>query len=252
MRIVTWNVNSIRRRIERVLAWVDECQPDVLLLQETKCDESTLPTGLASRGFVIAHHGAGGYNGVAIASRVGLADVDRAFDTDGRLLSGTCGGIRVHSIYAPNGRKLGTPTWHAKVAWLHDLGTYLEACRQSVPAQPVVIAGDWNVTPADIDIYDPSRWRRRNHASVEERGELRRIMSLGLHDIYRELQPEAGRYSWWNYQPQMFATNRGLRIDFHLVTDDVVRMTQQCWVDISERAESNTSDHAPVVLDLAD
>lgn len=246
MRIVTWNVNSIRSRLDRVEAWLEEGAPDVVMLQETKC--SVLPPVFAAHGYEAAHHANGGWNGVAVLSRVGLADVGTGFDTEGRLISATCDGIRVHSIYAPNGQKLGTPPWHHKVAWLGRLADHLVSSDLSVPT---VVAGDWNVTPADIDIYDPSKWRRRNHASVEERGQLGRITAAGFVDVYRQRHPDQrGLYSWWNYQPQMLATNRGLRIDYHLVTPDLAARTEAVWVDVAERHEASTSDHAPVVLDL--
>jgi exodeoxyribonuclease-3 len=246
VRVVTWNVNSVRSRLERLLAWLDAAQPDVVLLQETKCGD--LPPGFAERGYEAAHHGAGGANGVAILSRAGLRDVDHGFDGEGRLVSATCGAIRVHSIYGPNGRKLGTPSWHHKVAWLNRLADHLSGSDLSVPT---LVAGDWNVTPSDLDIYDPSKWRRRNHASVEERAALGRILAAGLGDVQRERQPgQRGLFSWWNYRPQMLATNRGLRIDFFLVTADLAARTERVWVDVVERHGEGTSDHAPVVLDL--
>lgn len=252
MRVVTWNVNSVRVRLDRIRTWLAEGRPDVMLLQETKCGD--LPHELTAVGssvglrYEVAHHPHGGRNGVAIVSRVGLEDVDRGFDTEGRLLSATCGGVRMHSVYVPNGQRLGTPPWHHKVAWLARLADHLGA---SDLTRPTLVAGDWNVTLSDLDIYDPARWRRRNHASVEERAEVARVMALGLRDVHREHHPDQrGLYSWWNYQPQMLATNRGLRIDYFLVTGDLADRTAAVWVDVAERHQTVTSDHAPVVLDL--
>lgn len=256
MRLVTWNVNSIRARIDSVAAWIERHEPDVVLLQETKCTDAVFDTPeiggrLAELGHEFVHHGINHHNGVAIASRVGLADptigfVDR---TDGafgeaRLLAATCAGVRVHNVYIPNGRKAHTPHWEAKVAWLGHLGTALD------PTVPTIVAGDMNVQRADIDVYDPVRWRNRNHATPEERAALAALLDLGLHDVVRDRHPEPGVYTWWNHAAEQFTRNRGMRIDLVLATADVARRVDEAWIDTVERGRPHSSDHAPVVIDI--
>lgn len=256
MRLATWNVNSIRARIDAVAAWISRHEPDVVLLQETKCTNDTF-TGLGigdrlgSTGYDVVHHGTNHYNGVAILSRVGLDDVTLGFPDrdDGpfgepRLISATCGGLRVHNSYVPNGRKAHTEHWEAKVAWLRHLRTVIDIER------PTVVAGDMNVQRADIDVYDPTRWRNRNHATPEERAALAALIDLGLRDIVRERHPEPGVYTWWNHAADQFARNRGMRIDLVLANAAVANRVEHAWVDTEERGRPLSSDHAPVVVDL--
>ena len=256
MRIATWNVNSIRARVDAVAAWIEQHEPDVLLLQETKCTDATFDAPeiggrLAGLGHEYVHHGTNHYNGVAILSRVGLGDVSIGFaDRDdgafgeARLLTATCAGVRVHNVYVPNGRKAYTPHWEAKVAWLHHLGTAVDV------AVPTVVAGDMNVQRADVDVYDPSRWRNRNHATPEERAALAALIDVGLHDVVRDRHPDPGVYTWWNHAAEQFARNRGMRIDLVLASPDVARRVTDAWIDTDERGRPRSSDHAPVVVDL--
>ncbi len=258
MRIVTWNVNSIRARWRRLTAWLERHEPDVALLQETKCDGDTFASYAAtygSLGYEMAHHGRDHWNGVAILSRVGLTDVrrglpgpNRAPYDEARTISASCGGIDVHSAYAPNGRELGDPHYLFKLVWLERLRSLVD------PARPTVLAGDLNVAPADADIYDPARWKRRTHASPPERAAIATLLDDGLVDVTREHVPEPGTYTWWSYRPGQFERHRGLRIDLALCTADVAERVAGVWIDTAERADDRPdekpSDHAPLVLDL--
>lgn len=255
MRVATWNVNSIRARIDAVDAWVVRREPDVLLLQETKCTDAAF-ADLALRfhrlGYETAHHGLDHYNGVAILSRVGLDDVavgfehppDERFD-EARVIRATCAGVDMWSVYVPNGRRAGDPHWHFKLAWLHTLREHVDVGR------PTIVAGDVNVQRADIDVYDPSRWRNRNHATPEERAALAALIDRGLVDVVREHHPEPGVYTWWNHAANQFERNRGMRIDLVLCTSDLADRVTDAWVDTDERGRPSSSDHAPVVVDVA-
>ncbi|MFQ5557972.1 MAG: exodeoxyribonuclease III [Acidimicrobiales bacterium] len=256
MRIVTWNVNSIRARLALLTAWLEQHRPDVICLQETKCSDADLPLeALGDLGYRTAHHGIDHWNGVAICSRVGLGEVERGFSgvqrapfDEPRSISAVCGGLRVWSVYVPNGRELWDPHYAFKLVWLerlrHELATGGRA------DLPTVVAGDFNVAPADIDIYMPSRWRRRTHASPPERAAIVALLDLGLHDITRELHPEPGVYTWWNYRTDGFAKDQGLRIDLALVDDRVAAATTGVWIDREVRAAPRPSDHAPLVLEI--
>ncbi|MFW2335304.1 exodeoxyribonuclease III [Ilumatobacter sp.] len=258
MRVATWNVNSIRARIDGVVDWIERRGPDVLLLEETKCSDDVFDTTdvrgrFRDAGYEVAHHGANHYNGVAIASRVGLDGVTRGFaDRDDgvfgepRLLAATCAGIRMHAVYVPNGRSAHTTHWEAKVEWLHHL-------RSAVDVDvPTIVAGDVNVQRDDIDVYDPRRWRNRNHATPEERAALAALLDHGLRDVVREANPDAGVYTWWNHAADQFRRNRGMRIDLVLCTTEVADRVDAAWVDVAERGRPRSSDHAPVIVDLAD
>jgi len=262
LRIVTWNVNSIRSRHERLVAWIRRHEPDVLLLQETKCTDDLFAqaefTGVYERlGYQVAHHGRDHWNGVAILSRVGLDHVQRGFPglnrapfDEARTISAVCGGIRVWSIYAPNGRELDDPHYLYKLVWFERLRAAITT------TMPTFVSGDFNVAPTDLDIYDPIRWRRRTHASPAERAGIAAIVDLGLRDITREHLPEAGTYTWWSYRPGQYELNRGLRIDLTLCTPDLAVRTTRVWIDCHERSEAGDatgtkpSDHAPLVVDL--
>lgn len=259
MRVVTWNVNSIRVRLTDVTAWIRSHQPDVVLLQETKCTDATFDAvvrpDLEHLDYEVAHWGANHYNGVAIASRVGLDDVRRGFPDappapfdEPRLLSATCAGLRLWCVYVPNGRKREDPHWYFKLAWLDRL-------REAVAAEvarnvPTIVAGDVNVQRADIDVYDPRRWRNRNHATPEERAAIAAVLDVGLRDVMRERHPEPGVYTWWNYRPGQFAQNKGMRIDLVLCSPEVADRVGDVRIDGEERAKPISSDHAPVVVDL--
>ena len=260
VRVVSWNVNSIRARRDAVLAWTARHAPDVLCLQETKCRDDDFPYDeIEAIGYSVAHHGRDHWNGVAIASRVGLTDVRAGFPgpqaapyDEARLLAATCGGLRVYSVYVPNGRELDDPHYLFKLVWLERLRGAVLADTAAPGALPVVLAGDFNVAPTDQDIYDPARWRRRTHASPPERAAIAALRDLGLRDVVRDLHPDEPCFTWWSYRPQMFPADRGLRIDLVLASEVVAARVCAASVDRDARAEPMASDHAPVVVDLRD
>lgn len=257
MRIVTWNVNSIRARHRRVRAWVEAHEPDVVLLQETKTAAlADVAVAFEGLGYEIAHHGVDHWNGVAIASRLGMSDVQRGFSgvqrppfDEARVIVATCGGVRCWSVYAPNGRELDDPHYLFKLVWLERLRADIDA------GLPTIVAGDFNVAPTDRDIYDPKRWRRRTHASAPERAAIASLLDLGLRDVTREHLLADGVFTWWGYRPGQVEKNRGLRIDLALATNDIADRTAAVWIDAAERRlpvshDERPSDHAPLVLDL--
>jgi exodeoxyribonuclease-3 len=267
MRIATWNVNSLRARLEKVGLWLDRAQPDVLLMQETKLADDDVPTGeLARRGYEVAHHGEGRWNGVAIASRVGVRDVVQNFarpltphaaDDSGddqplaeaRMISAVCGDVRVVSIYAPNGRSVGSPHWQAKLLWFERLARWLGESQS--PTQPLVIGGDFNVAPKDEDVWNPAACHGGTHVSPEERAAFAALERWGLVDAYRLHHQEAQRYTWWDYRAGMFHKNYGMRIDHLLVTAPLV--PRVIWSEIDREARKGKpvpSDHTPLVIDL--
>ena len=267
MRIATWNVNSLKMRLERVGGWLNRARPDVLLMQETKLADSAAPIAeLAQRGYELVHHGQGGWNGVAIASRVGIADVvtnfglpfaaaNRPSESDdepsreARMISASCGGVRVVSLYAPNGRTVDSLYYHAKLAWYALLLGWLRDTRN--PNEPLVLGGDFNIAPSDADVWDAAACHGGTHVSHEERHAFGRLLSWGLVDAYRHQHPELRRFSWWDYRAGCFQKNYGMRIDHLLITAPLV--PRLVWAEIDREARKGKptpSDHAPVAIDL--
>ena len=256
-RIVSWNINSIRARADQVIDWAERTHADVLLLQETKCGDGDFPfDAFARAGYEVAHHGVDHWNGVAIASRVGIAEVARGFHgpqpapfDEPRVVAADCGGVRCWSVYVPNGRELWDPHYAFKLVWLERLRHELLVA--GAAGRPSIVAGDFNVAPTDLDIYQPSRWRRRTHASEPERAGIRALVDIGLRDVTREHLPDPGVYTWWNYRPGQFEKNHGLRIDLALCSDAAAAAIRQVWIDRDARASPRPSDHAPLVVDIA-
>ena len=254
MRIASWNVNSIRVRMPMVVSWVRRHHPDVLALQETRCADAGFPHGeLETLGYEVVHHGDGPRNGVALASRVGLESVEKGFRgpqrgpyREPRLVGAVCGGVRVHSVYVPNGRALDDPHYLFKLVWLERLRGHLQLLGGGPPQ---VAVGDFNVAPADIDIYDPARWRHRTHASPPEREAVAALLDLGFGDVFRDRDPSPGLFTWWNYRSPL-EENRGMRIDLALVERSLTTRVTATVVDRSERASDRPSDHAPIWVDL--
>jgi exodeoxyribonuclease-3 len=267
MRIATWNVNSLSARLPKVTWWLARAQPDVLLMQETKLGDDAVPRGEFSRlGYEVAHHGVGGWNGVAIASRRGLGDVITNFGLplsppatseapddeplrEPRMISAVCGGVRVVSIYAPNGRTVDSIYYQAKLAWFRRLQQWLADTRR--PDEPLVVGGDFNVAPGDADVWDPARCHGGTHVSPAERQAFAALLSWGLVDGYRKVHAERERYSWWDYRAGMFHRNEGMRIDLLYGTAPVAQRV--VWAEIDREARKGPptpSDHAPVVVDL--
>jgi exodeoxyribonuclease III len=264
MRIATWNVNSLKARMEKVTWWLDRVSPDVLLLQETKLTDSEGRRDLlAAFGYELAHHGQGGRNGVAIASRCGLDDVTTNFGSVGqgaaasdkeplseaRMISAICGETRVVCLYAPNGRTVGSPTYVAKLAWYEHLTRWLRDSRS--PEEPLVVGGDFNIAPDDRDVWDATACHGGTHVSPPEREAFQRLLGWGLVDSFRQLHAEGERYTWWDYRAGDFYKNFGMRIDHLLLTTPVAARAIAIEIDREARkGKPIPSDHAPLVLDL--
>jgi exodeoxyribonuclease-3 len=256
VRIATWNVNSLKQRVPRLLPWLDERRPDVVCLQETKLADDALAEllgdELAGRGYEVAAHGEATWNGVAILSRVGLDDVVRGLaDAPGfphpeaRAVAATCDGIRVTSVYVPNGRQPGSEHYEYKLEWLRAL-------RDVVAAGPdeAVVCGDMNVAPADEDVFDPDAYVGQTHVTPPEREAIAQLGALGLHDVVRDRWPGERVFTYWDYRAGMFHQDLGMRIDLVLASDPVADRVQAAWVDRQARKGSGPSDHAPVIVDL--
>ena len=255
MKLVTWNLNSIRARNDRLLAWIDREKPDVLCLQETKVEDSGFPLeALRKAGYEVATFGQRSYNGVAIASTQPLADVTRAFgdgqdDDDARTIAATTHGIRIVCVYVPNGQELTSDRYPYKLAWLRRLRAYLD--RTATPDQPLVLCGDMNVTPDDRDVWSPDKWKDQIHCSVPEREALAEVVGFGLTDLFRAKNGDAKLYSWWDYRGVAFFKDQGLRIDCIFATQPVVARCTACTIDRSARKGQDASDHAPVIATLS-
>ena len=259
MRLATWNVNSLRSRIERVEGLLERHDIDVLAVQETKAREDQLPLmGLQSMGYEIAASGFNQWNGVAIISRLGLDDVTVGFEgapgwgdpmeTEARAIGATCGGIRLWSLYVPNGRKPADPHYDYKLAWLEQLHTAAAPWM----SEQAVLAGDWNIAPTDEDVFDITRFASSTHVTPPERAAFQRFLDSGYVDLVRPHVAGPDGFTYWDYYRQRFERNRGMRIDFLLGSPEVADRVTHAFVDRDERAAKGTSDHAPVVVDIAD
>jgi exodeoxyribonuclease III len=267
MRIATWNVNSLNARLEKVAWWIERASPDVLLMQETKLADTAAPHDLLKGlDYELAHHGEGRWNGVAIASRCGIADVianfgeplrpnptpdvpdDQPF-SEARMISAVCGGVRVASIYAPNGRIVDSVFYEAKLAWYERLARWLAETRR--PDEAICLGGDFNVAPEDVDVWNPAACHGGTHVSDRERLAFNRLREWGLVDVYRLHHDEHGRYTWWDYRAGNFHKNFGMRIDHLLATAPLARRT--IWAEIDREARKGKpipSDHAPLLMDV--
>lgn len=257
MRIATWNVNSLKARLERVEQWLADVQPDVLCMQETKLSDDAFPAlTFQAMGYESAHHGQGQWNGVAILSRVGLDDVVANFadgeapDAEARLITARCGGVRISSVYVPNGRALDHEHYQYKLAWMARLRAHVAA--SSSPSDPVVVTGDFNIAPDDRDVLDPAKLIGVTHVSQAERDELGRLCAWGMTDVFRARYDDAKLFSWWDYRAGDFHMGRGMRIDLILATRSVADRATFCIVDRNARKGTSPSDHAPVIVDLVD
>jgi exodeoxyribonuclease-3 len=255
MRLATWNVNSLTARLPRVTQWIEQHQPDILCLQETKQADAKFPTAeFSALGYESAHSGEGRWNGVAVLSRVGLADAVKGFgrpedDHGARLIAVTCGGVRVHSVYVPNGRSLDNEFYEIKLQWLGRLRTMLdETCRAG---DSVAVCGDFNVAPDDGDVWDPAHFVGATHVSEPERAALHNLEDWGLNDVFRQFN-DPGVFTWWDYRAGDFHQGRGMRIDLVLVSEDLAGRATGAFMDRDARKGQKPSDHAPVVVDMAD
>jgi len=260
VRVATWNVNSVKQRVPRLLPWLDERQPDVVCLQETKlvddAFEQLLGEELAGRGYALALHGEVQWNGVAILSRVGLEDVavgvagapgwgGRVSVQEARAVAATCGGVRVHSVYVPNGRVPDSEHYHYKLAWLAALREVLR-----VGPQEAIVCGDMNIAPTDADVFDPQAYVGETHVTAPERAALADLQALGLRDVVRDRWPSERVFTYWDYRAGMFHQDLGMRIDLVLASAPVALRVRAAWVDRQARKGSGPSDHAPVIVDL--
>jgi exodeoxyribonuclease-3 len=258
VRVVTWNVNSLKARLERVEQWLAECEPDIVCMQETKLADTAFPTmAFSALGYESAHHGEGRWNGVAILSRVGLDDVvegfadDDAPDVEARLITATCGGIRVMSAYVPNGRALDHEHYEYKLRWLERLVTHLELTAD--PAGLTALCGDFNIAPADIDVRDAEKLVDSTHVSEPERKALRRLLDWGLEDVFRARFSDVERlYSWWDYRAGNFHKGIGMRIDLVLGSRPFAERVEWALIDRNARKGKSPSDHAPLIVELAE
>jgi exodeoxyribonuclease-3 len=254
MRVATWNVNSLKARLPRVEEWIEIFRPDVLCMQETKLTDEAFPAmAFGALGYEAAHHGQGRWNGVAIASRVGLDDVVAGFadadpdDAEARLLRATCGPLRVASVYVPNGREVGHEQYEYKLRFLDRLAATLET--QEDPSAPFVLAGDFNIAPEDRDVWDPAAFEGATHVSAPERERLVVLEKWGLEDVFRRLYDADGLFSWWDYRAGNFHKKKGMRIDLQLATRPAAEHLSAMLIDRNARKGKSPSDHAPVVAD---
>ena len=254
--MATWNVNSVKQRMPRLLPWLDQRQPDVVCLQETKLADGAfdelLGEELAGRGYAVARHGEVQWNGVAILSRVGLEDVVAGVPgapgfprPEARAVSATCGGIRVHSVYVPNGRVPDSEHYLYKLAWLAALQELVRT-----GPQDAMVCGDMNIAPTDIDVFDPDAYIGHTHVTQPERAALADLQAQGLRDVVRERWPTERVFTYWDYRAGMFHQDLGMRIDLVLATPPVADRVKAAWVDRQARKGSGPSDHAPVIVDL--
>jgi exodeoxyribonuclease III len=256
VRIATWNVNSVKQRLPRLLSWLDERRPDVVCLQETKlADEAffeLLGDELAERSYAVAAHGEPTWNGVAILSRVGLDDVTVGLPgapgfphQEARAMAASCGGVRVVSVYVPNGRRPDSEHYEYKLAWLAALREMI-----AEGAEATVVCGDMNIAPTDDDVFDPDAYVGQTHVTPPERAALEELRALGLRDVVRERWPDERVFTYWDYRAGMFHQDLGMRIDLVLAGPPIADRVRAAWVDRKARKGSGPSDHAPVIVDL--
>jgi exodeoxyribonuclease-3 len=276
MRIATWNVNSLKARQEAVDNWLERAAPDILLMQETKLGDADAPVmAFGMAGYQLVHHGEGRWNGVAIAARNGLAIGDVVtnfgdgpvrdsgpggtagseddFDPfdEARVLGATVAGLRIVTVYAPNGRVVGSPFYQGKLAWFDRLGRFIDKERDAGRGDQLLVGGDFNVAPADIDVWDPAAAHGGTHVSEPERAAVRALIDRGLVDSYRARHDEPGRYTWWDYRAGMFHKNFGMRIDLLLAGAAVAGRIVDAEIDRQARkGPPIPSDHAPLMIDL--
>jgi exodeoxyribonuclease-3 len=256
MRIATWNVNSIKQRLPRFLPWLDEREPDVVCLQETKLADAAftelLGDEVAQRGYEVAVHGEPAWNGVAILSRVGLEDPVSGLaggpgfpQQEARAVSATCSGIRITSVYVPNGRVPDSDHYQYKLAWLASLTELVAAGPDAA-----IVCGDMNIAPTDDDVFDPDAYIGQTHVTAPEREALKALEGAGLHDVVRDRWPNERVFTYWDYRAGMFHQDLGMRIDLVLASSPVADRVKAAWVDRQARKGKGPSDHAPVIVDL--
>ena len=267
MRIATWNINSVRARAERAVAWLERTGTDVLALQETKCTDAQFPySSFEAAGYEVAHVGLSQWNGVAIVSKVGIEDVAIGFPgqptfgdpdpvVEARAIGATCGGVRVWSLYVPHGRAQDNPHFAYKLEWLARLRETAAAWTDPVTGDPeaqIALVGDWNVIPFDSDVYDVADFEGGTHVTPAERAAFFAFDDAGYTEVSRVHLPGPGTYTYWDYQQLAFPKNRGLRIDFAYTSPALARRVDDVTIDRAERKGKGASDHVPVVVDVRD
>lgn len=262
MRIAFWNINSIRARMDRLIAMMERNDIDVLALQETKVTDAAFPADpLREAGYEVAFHGINQWNGVAIVSRVGLEDVQIGFEdmptwgepeavAEARAVGATCGGVRVWSLYVPNGRELGHPHYHYKLTWLARLRDDCARWLETDPRAQILLAGDWNVAPTNDDVWDMEFFEGKTHISAPEREAFQAFIDAGFADVVRPYTPGPGVYTYWDYQQLRFPKRQGMRIDYGLASPALADRVTGAFIDRDERKGKGASDHAPVVIEL--
>jgi exodeoxyribonuclease-3 len=253
LKLATWNVNSVRARLDAVLGWLEAVQPDVLCMQETKVEDDEFPSDeLQMLGYAVAMAGQPTYNGVAICSRLPMKDIEIGLlgageDDDKRLISATVAGVRVMSAYIPNGRSVTSPAFKEKLAWLAQLRRTLT---EREAGRDVFLGGDFNVASDERDVYDPEAFRGKVHFHPDERRELDALRDLGFVDAFRRFEERAGQYSWWDYRAGQFRKNEGLRIDYAFLSPQLAARAKSCRMDVEPRHKDKPSDHIPVIVEL--
>jgi len=261
MRLATWNINSIRARLDRLTDWLPRSGVDVLAIQETKIDDERFPAGpLGELGYRVAHHGTNQWNGVAVLSRVGLDDVRvgvpamPSFDdvTEARAISAVCAGVRVWSLYVPNGRAIGDPHYYYKLQWLAALRDYGAKELAADPHAQIALCGDFNIAPTDEDIWSVEFYRGQTHVTPPERAAFADLLAAGFTDVVRPHTPGPGVYTYWDYTQLSFQKRRGMRIDFALASPALAGRVTGASIDRQERKGKGASDHAPVIVELGE
>ncbi|KKO82712.1 exodeoxyribonuclease III [Corynebacterium xerosis] len=262
MRICVWNVNSARTRLERMAGLLERHDVDVLAVQETKCRDHQFPAArFEELGYRVAHHGLNQWNGVAIISRVGLDDVVTGFPgqpgftkdqkveqlAEARHIAATCGGVRVHSVYVPNGREVGDPHYDYKLRFLEALRDAGKASLDDDPAHKAMIGGDFNIAPRDEDVWDMAFFEGKTHVTPPERAAFEALQEAGFRDVTREHTED--QWTYWDYQQLRFQKRQGMRIDFQLATPALAETVTGAFIDREERKGKGASDHAPVIVD---
>lgn len=265
MRLATWNVNSIRTRVDRVTDWLARADVDVLAMQETKCSDEQFPTmPFAALGYDVVHCGFNQWNGVAIASRIGIDDVAVGFDgqptwsdkpdveaaAEARALGATCGGVRVWSLYIPNGRTVDSAHYVYKLQWLAALRETASSWLTADPSAPIALVGDWNIAPTDDDVWDVDFYRGSTHITEAERAAFGAIVDTGFSDVVRPFTPGPAVFTYWDYTQLRFPKNRGMRIDFILGSPTLAERVTHAEIVRAERKGKQPSDHAPVLVDV--
>ncbi|MEP7762684.1 exodeoxyribonuclease III [Sanguibacter sp. 25GB23B1] len=261
MRLTTWNINSIRARAERAVAFLERSGTDVLALQETKCKDEQFPFDVfEAAGYEVAHFGLSQWNGVAIVSRVGLEDVELGFPDqpffgeepalEARAIGATCGGVRVWSLYVPHGRALDNPHYAYKLDWLSTLQEKAQGWVEADPAAKVALVGDWNVAPQDTDVWDLAVFEGSTHVSRPERDAFAAFEEAGFTEVTRVHVPEDRKYTYWDYQQLRFPKNQGMRIDFAYFSPALAPLVTGVEIDRDERKGKGASDHVPVIVDI--